>query len=531
MIEKLSESDLSFLETYFYSIAAAETLFSDYDNLTVMKDDTLAHVRLGQIPLLSHEYILADDPKLTDKENFQLRKGAGDCYALGGRLFGKTLFVEKIDFLVSVSELGAEKCGFSSYDAIHIRGVLEEVIQCLENHPFFQLYEARITRSPSYSFFFKSGYSLEGINMNITGKKPGAQFFQKHLTRLYMEEASFETEQIFNQRRDSVSEDGCIFRMAGMTNFTKYTPCGKIFYDYSKKGHIVNLPQYVNPKWDEKKKMEAIKDFGGEQSLNYRVFVKGEVVEDGVSVFDMVRVRKNYDEDRQIKTFEIPKELFPNFQDIIFVEKPKNATITYIFADIGESAPTEIGIVFQIGKNLRYEYNITLYNLTDKEQFKIFEWLGRTLEANFIAIDCTDGTGRAIFRSLEQVFPKENLQWVAFNEKVDIDFERNPTTNEIIFEDGQPVYREELVRNWSIKHLKDLLYSDIMDLPMDYKLDQQLNSVIAKQSKATNQTLYACVCKEDHLFQAFQVFSIAHWINEFSLTKPIKSTKFFKFGV
>ena len=99
-------------------------------------------------------------------------------------------------------------------------------------------------------------------------------------------------------------------------------------------------------------------------------------------------------------------------------------------------------IIFEIGKNLRYEYNITLYNLTDKEQFKIFEWLGRELQANFIALDCTDGTGRAIFRSLEQVFPKENLVWVAFNEKVNVDFERNPTTNEIIFENGQPLYRE-----------------------------------------------------------------------------------------
>jgi hypothetical protein len=66
-----------------------------------------------------------------------------------------------------------------------------------------------------------------------------------------------------------------------------------------------------------------------------------------------------------------------------------------------------------------------LYNLTDKEQFKVFEWLATELSANYVGIDCTDGTGRAIFRSLQEVFPKENLVWVAFNEKLPVDFEKN----------------------------------------------------------------------------------------------------------
>ena len=528
VLEKLSEEELSFLEALYYPIALTECLFSSYDNLTVMEETQLAHVRLGQIPLFSFEYIIDTDPLIDEKANFQLRKGSGDVYALGGRLFGKTLCVEKLDFLNSVVLLGAEKCGFSSYDAIHIRGVLEEIIQVLEHHPFFRIFEPEISRSPNYRFYFKTGYLLESINMNISGKKPGAQFFQKHLTRLYIEEASFETEQVYGQRRDSVSENGCVLRIAGMTNFTKYSPTGKIFYDLSQRGKLVNLPQYVNPKWDSAKREEAIKDFSGEQSINYRIFVKGEVVEDGVSVFDMERVRKNYDEHRTTKVFEINKKDLASFKSFVIVERPTNAENCFIYADIGESAPTEIGVIFKIGKKYRYVYNIVLYGLTDREQSEVFKWLARQLEANYIAIDTTDGTGRAIFRSLEEVFPKTNLIWVAFNEKLPVGFEKDDN-GVLVLKDGKPVHKEEYVSEWSIKHLKDILYGDTMDLPLDYKLDQQLNSVISMQSGV--RTVYSCVSENDHLFQAFQVFSIAHWYMEFNLLKPVHNKGFCKSGV
>ncbi len=529
MIEKLTEDEIEFLDSYYYSPAQAECLFSDLDNLTVMDKEKFSHIRWGQYPLLSHEYILDFEPSLSDKANFTLRKNSGEVYALGGRLFGKTMCVEKVDFLVSVCLLGAERCGFASYDQIHIRGVLEEVIQVLEHHPFFQIFEPQVTRSPNYRFYFKTGYLLESINMNVTGKKPGAQFFQKHLTRLYIEEASFETEEVFKQRRDSVSENGCVFRVAGMTNFTKYSPCGKMFYDYDQRGKIVNLPQYVNPKWDDNSKKQAIKDFGGEQSIGYRVFIKGEVVEDGVSVFDMERIRKHYDEHRITKSFEIPKKAFNDFQRLIFVERPRNADQVFICADIGESAPTEIVIIFKIGNKYRYEYNVVLYGLTDKEQYKVFRWLAETLEANFIGIDTTDGTGRAIYRSLAEVFPEGNLVWVAFNEKIPIGFEKD-TKGNYIKKDNQFVHKEEYVSEWSIKHMKeDLLYTGLMDLPVDHKLDKQLNSVISMQSG--NRTVYEVVSEDDHLFQAFQVFSIAHWSNEFNLLKPVIKRSHAKSGV
>jgi hypothetical protein len=526
MLERLEESEIEFMECMNNSLALAECLFSNYDNLTVMEEETLGHVRLGQLPLLSYEYMLDYNPELPEKENFTLRKGAGDIYCLGGRLFGKTLLVEKVDMLINMVLSENERVGFSSYDQIHVRGVLEDVIQVLDNHPFFKLFSPHTNKSPNYRITLNTGYLLESVNMNISGKKPGAQFFQKHFTRLYIEEASFETEQVYNQRRDSVSENGCVFRISGMTNFTKYSPCGKVFYDFSRKNWVVNLPQYINPKWDSNAKELAKKDFGGEQSLGFRVFIRGEVVEDGVSVFDMERVRKNYNDEKYTKVFEINKENYFQFEHLLIIERPANADNCFVFADIGESAPTEIGIVFETNRIYKYVYNITAYNLTDKEQEKLFNWIGTQLGANFIALDCTDGTGRAVYRRLAEVFPKENLVWVSFNEKIPIAFEKDDKGN-VKFEKGEPIIKEEYVAEWSVQNLKQLLYAERMEIPLDHKFDSQFNSVLALQSGA--RTIYECISSENHLFQAFQVFSIAQFFNEFNTAaKALRKREFFK---
>lgn len=443
-----------------------------------------------------------------------------------------TLCVEKIDLCLAVFLLGAERIGFTSMDAMHIRGVLEDVIRGFEQHPILKQLDAKVNRSPTYRITFKKGTVIEGINMNLAGKKPGEQFFQKHLTRLYIEEASFEDDTVYKKRIDSVSENGCIVRAAGMTNFTKHSPVGRIFYDLKNQPRIVNLPQKVSPKWGKKENLKALKEHGGEQSISYRVFVNGEVVEEGVSVIDMERVRRHYKENKEIQHLEVTKDNFHNFEEILIVHKYKNASSVYITADIGESAPTEIAVLFEVPtqelSKYHYAYNITLYNLTDKQQFKVFKYLAEQLNANFVGIDTTDGTGRAIYRSLEEVIPKNNLVWVHFAEKLPVGFEKDKN-GEVVFKNGIPVQREEYVSEWSIKHLKNLLYDGRIPLPIDYRLDVQLNSLISMQSGA--RTIYTCVSEEDHLLQAFQVFSIAQWKNEFNQNRPCSRKKFSKKGV
>lgn len=528
MIENLTEEEISFLECLYDPICLIECLFGDVDNISRFDEEEFCEVRLAQYSMLSYEYIIdTERSDLNSKDNFKQREATGTAYCFGGRKYGKSVFIEILDLLVSFVHNSGELCGFSSYDAMHVRGILEKVIQALENHEFFIHYDAKINRSPNYRIFLKNGYSLISVNMNLGGENSGSQFFQNHFTRLYIEEASFETEEVYKKRLDAISENGCIYRVAGMTNFTKYSPAGRVFYDLNKRSQLINYPQYVSPKWDNKEKEKQVKEHSGEDSVSYRIFVRGEIVEDGISAIDMERVRKNYNDKKMIKHFEITKDNYPNFEHVLVVEKPGNIDTVYVASDIGETV-TEIIVIFQIGSTYQYRYNITIYNLTDKEQYKIFRFLGETLKANFIALDCTEGMARAIFRSLEEVFPKENLIWVGFNEKIKVDVEKD-ANDKVLFLDGKPVWKEEYVDAWSIKHLRDLLYEEgKIDIPIDYKLDSQLNSVIAVYSGV--RTLYKCVSPEDHLLAAWRVYAIAEWLNYLTISKPIQKKTFGKSG-
>jgi hypothetical protein len=866
MIQRISEEELSSVESLYDPVCAIECLFTDleHDNFSDFNPKKFGHVRLYQFSMLSYEFLIDEDSRLTNKENFKRREMTGNIISFGARLYGKTLISEKTDLILDMILNSGEDIGFSSFDALHIEGVLEVIIQAFDNHPFLKMFDARVKRNPYYIYLKRNGNKVLGVNMNLQGESPGAQFFQKHFNRLYIEEASHETQEVYDKRQDSVSELGCVgegskiiladlttknienvkigeeilawdennntiinatienvidrgykdviyvesddgkglwltpehkirisskgmniyrwaeaikcplqnykvqvlnyiedyslylrgvllgliesdgstcvrqgvtgiftqfriyqaksceyefiryllnflnisftekelennrfkdkyerslfylfhirtennskifewyeklkefknkdimygfvagfvlgdgyieknggmiitqsyvknykkisfikdilnslnigysenirkdnsssniriqkykipfaipqtkkcknylkkivgirrffwskkpqniklkgfkekihvydlttssgnfiangfivhncvMRLSGMTDFTRHQPAGKIFYNPANKQWVVNYPQYANPTWDEKAKEKAIKDRGGEDSPSFRIYVDGEIVEDFASAIDMDRVRKNYDYNRIIKHLEVKKENFQDFDTILVVERPANANVLYLCADIGESASSELIVITEVNKIYKYIYNITLYKLTDKEQFQIFKFLATRLEVNFIGLDTSEGTGRSIFHSLEEIFSKDHLIHVSFSEKIPVDFEKDDQ-GRVIFEDGLPVYREEYVESWSVKRLKDLLYEEgKFTLPLDYKLDNQLNSVATMQSGA--RTTFQCKNPDDHIFAAFRVFAIAQWMTEFVNTPKITKKTFFK---
>ena len=243
----------------------------------------------------------------------------------------------------------------------------------------------------------------------------------------------------------------------------------------------------------------------------------------------MQRVRENYLENKIIKHFEIDKKIFNKFKEIIIVERPSNAEEVHVHADIGETtSATEIIVLFKINNKYRYEYNITLYGLTDKEQEQIFDYVIQKLNANIIGLDCGEALGRVIYRYLEEKYGKEHLVYYDGSKKIKVDFERDENNN-VIFKNGEPVYKEEFMSEWSVQRLKQLLYENKILIPTDYKFDKQFNSVICTQSG--NRMIYECTSDQNHLYSAFKVFAIAQWDKEFSVIKPIKQKKFAKSGV
>ena len=530
MIEQITEEELEFCECFYNPVCLIETVFTNLKNLAKFDEDKFSEVRLYQLPNISYEYLI-DYDGLSKQEALKLREGSGTIYNFGGRTTGKTLQTEKIDMLVSMMLLDDDKEGMTSFDALHIIGVLEDVIAACDNHPLLSLFGVKSKRSPNYQLRAKNGWFLESVNMNITAKNEGKAFHQKHFDKLFLEEASYETDNVYKKRAESTQEGGRqVIRSSGMTNFTKHLPAGKVYYDLKMKPWIMNLPSYVSPEWTEESKKKAIEKHGGEHTSSYKIFIEGEIVEAGWNVFDMMRVRENcYDDRKNIKHFEIDKDNFYEFERLIVVERPINAESVFVVADVGETTgATEIIILFEINNKYRYEYNVTLHNLTDKEQEKIFDFIIEKVKANVISVDCGDGLGRVIYRYLEERYGKEHLVYYAGAKKIKVGFEKDDNDN-IIFKNGEPLYREEFMSEWSVQRLKQLLYEAKIIIPLDIKFDIQFNSVKAVQSG--NRTIYDSTAEEDHLFSAFRVFSIAQWDKEWQNIRPVVKKKWYKSGV
>ena len=516
LIEQITQSEIEFMECLVDSVATAETLFNDFDNLQLYNQKDFGHIRLGQIPMLSFQYIIDDaDPSLSKKENFKKLEGAGTLYNFGARRFGKSLISLILDMLESLIHLDNWHTLYSSYDALHILQILERVIPASENHPFFQLFDVKTKRSPNYVITAKNGFELQSVNMNVTSKAAGSNFFGHHTKKLWIDEMSKTTHDVAEKMADAVSELGCIQRFSGMTDFTRHSPAGKIYDAMYNKPWVCNFPQYISPMWDEGERTKMERRYGGSKTVAYRTFVKGEVCEDGISVFDMERVRLNYNEKKKIKVFEINKKNFKSYKSILVVERPTNAELCITGADIGETAPTEIVVTFKTAEKYNYTYNITLYNLTDKQQYRIFKYLIMILRIDFLGLDCGDGTGRAIFRRLEEDFGREKLFYYDGSKKIAVGYKKDED-GRVTMINGKPEIEEEFMSEYSVKHLKTLLYDEKMMIPQDFKFDTQINSVISLT--LSNRTVYECVAPSNHLFDAFRVWSLAQWTISFNDT-------------
>jgi len=528
LLQRISEEELEFMETLCDPVAMAESLFYDYDNLQLYSDTLFGHVRLGQLAMLSYEYLIDDkNPTLSAKENFKLLEGAGTLYNFGARRFGKSLISLIIDMLESLIHLDNWHCLYSSYDALHILQILERVIPAAENHPFLQIFEVQTKRSPNYVITAKNGFEIQSVNMNISSKTAGSNFFGHHTKKLWADEYSKTTSEVEEKIVDASSELGCIDRFAGMTDFTRHSPAGKIYDDYKRKPWVCNFPQYISPMWDDLERLKQERRYGGSKTVAYRTFVKGEICEDGISVFDMDRVRANYNENKTIKNFELNKDNFKSFKQILIVERPKNASLCIIGADIGETAPTEIVITFKINDKYNYAYNITLYNLTDKQQYHIFKYLMILLGAEATGIDCGDGTGRSIYRRLEEDFTSQPLFFYDGSKKIAVGYKKD-SDGKITMINGKLEVSEEFMSEWSVKHFKTILYDQLMVIPQDFKFDTQINSVISLT--LSNRTVYECVSPQNHLFDAFKVWALTQWNVSFNESNLIKRKNFSKTG-
>jgi hypothetical protein len=144
MIEKISEDDLKVFEILHHPISATEVLFSNLGNLSEFDVDKFSKVRKYQYHYLSYDTMFFDNKELTEKENFNIKKGMSEAYILGGRLTGKSLIGLIVDALLALLHNTFRKGSVSSADAEKIKKVMEQIFVALEYHSIFKMLNIRV---------------------------------------------------------------------------------------------------------------------------------------------------------------------------------------------------------------------------------------------------------------------------------------------------------------------------------------------------------------------------------------------------
>lgn len=521
MKENLKQSEIDFIYGIHDPLCAKECLFPlNLKAPATWSDEEceLVKIRNYQQGWANYSWMLVDDNTLSKKENFKKKQLAGTCYNIGSRGTGKSFDFIQMDIPINIMlNPGDESC-LGSATAGFLKKVSNPILSIMREHPFFQIFKKDgksegIHGAPDLEIQSRHGHSLLGRNEKIDSPNPGEKFSGLHYKTLYYEESSFQSEAGLEKRIDSGSSLGVIERFSGIPDIRVGSPLGKILYDENNKHFLCRLPQFVKPDWDDNRRKEMAEKYNGESSLAYKLNVIGEIIEGATGFWDIQRLKKkSLDKDRKIKQFDIDKKKFLNFQQHIIIDRLPAEQI-YCTADIGMGGrPTEIIILFYDGKKYKVVYNITLHKLTSREQTKIFAYIYKKMGSCFIGVDST--TDYQILDMLKNDYniPQKHLIAVKMTQNIDIAVEKNEYGRVLRDKSGKPVIKKMITIDWAMQRLEYLFYEGFMSVPICNKFFKEFSSFIVINSGLRN--TYDTSSTDD-MHQAYQVFAITQWNNEF----------------
>lgn len=847
MIKKtLSEEELEFCEAFFNPKEMLECLYPKGAMQTWNEEGECLTVRNYQIPLLQYDNVLEDDDKLTEQENFQRRIDVGTLFAILGRKLGKSFISLQGNIVLKLIYYSGREMTMAAYDEKHLCKIMDKIRSFFSSHEFFRQYKKSIKGSPEYTLETLNGNTLYGVNETVKGKDPGANWWGHHTDINFQDEIQAESDAAYSKKIDAIGEMGCIEVLCGIPLVTKVSPLGKILKDRTKQKNILRFPQYISTFWNQKVREERERQYGGTNTVGYKVNVEAELIEgaegciaEGSKVlmsdfslkniedinindeiltfsehpkrnfikakvlnklfqgtknvigiksgnnklwltpdhkvladfrksndwrevqdclnknrkivsfnnifynyndyikglllgflftdatrifdknklnwnwyltqstrteyltieelfkllnieyskyivkqgtgyrplsgfapifrycirrkhneiiekwknnlennndirlgfisgfilgdgslssnclriyqnntikekilervlklsnikyhkrvrqnngyvyqfsmfeillyapkskkskkfidrllvlnpkiqnlkrgikrigikenikvwdltttsgtfivngflvhncFDMQRVRDNYDPNKVIKAFEITKENYSQFFNILILDSYLNAEKTFIFADIGDTAATEIGIAFKVNNKYHLVYNITTFRLSDKEISTLLIWIFKKVNADFISVDCTV-MGKPIYRQLSEALDIvkdgkviKRVIWCAFNESVTVGYEKDDNGNIMLDGNGLPVERRENTIIFAVQRLREMFYDKLFIIPDNFiKFDEEMSSYL--QLVSGNRVIFDSTT-DDHVVQMMQVLAILIWQTE-----------------
>ncbi len=267
--------------------------------------------------------------------------------------------------------------------------------------------------------------------------------------------------------------------------------------------------------WDDNRRKEMVEKYNGESSMAYKLNVIGEIIEGAEGFWDILRLKKKaLNKDRKIKEFDIDKKKYFNFKQHIIIDRLPAEQI-YCCADIGAGArPTEIIIVFYDGKKYKVVYNITLNKLSAREQAKIFAYIYQKMGSCFIGIDATTDYGIVEYLKKDYDFiDNKHIFGIDLRKNIPVDFEKDEKTGRIKRDSkGKPIIKTLVAIDWAMQRLENLFYEGYISVPLWNKFFKEFSGFKVLQTGLRKS--YGSSTTDD-LHQAFQIFAITQWNNEF----------------
>lgn len=509
-------------------------------------------LRHYQMAMQNYSYLYANDPKLSPKENVQIKKGAGDLASIGARNLGKS-FELKIDLLLSVIHNVTQIC-LASFDAEHLGKIAGEIADYLESHPFMKIFHLKdsrqqtVKRKQGVQVITEHGTQVRSVNEKVESpkEKRGTGYQGLHFDTRYFEEFSFSSPDGERQAVDACNSLGFIDRPSGIPDLCMDSPLGKILENPKRKNWIWRLPQSVREDYDEQTEQRLIEEYKGLSSAAYKLNVLAETIEGAFGWYDMSRLKEaSLDQKRTIKFLEVSNDTFNIHDKKLIVDRLAGTEKIIIAADIGFGpAPTEIIILFFDGKKWIYEYNISVFRLLQKEQAIILKFLYDKLGGAFISVDSTSDEGATLDYLKDMGVPVDHLLKVKFNENIEVDFEYKKDEQGnylldseekkivLIDDNGNPVMKEANTLDWAMSELNKIMYNGTISIPLDPKFLTQFTNTFA--TKLQGMKLKYGNKGSDHLHAAWQVFAICRFFNEFKILKNHNQTPtkrgFYSFG-
>ena len=475
-------------------------------------------LRLYQTPMLAYDFLLVNDEKLTEDENFDGRINLGNGIFIGGRIYGKTLIGIEFDALQECLVHDGEKHLIYAKDQKHLIPRMEFIAKYVEQHKFYKLYHLRgktdtVKRSP-YIIELENGHTTEGV---IEGQKsPGSAFQHFHPERKSADEFQMITSLGYSKQVDSKSELGCIERVGGVPDGRRDTPMHEKINDLEQKRFRFTYPSMVNPYWNKKREEEAIKKYMGRETHEFKTNVMAEEGDVAFGAWQIDDVEKCMNLKRISKTFELSKEMYEAFKDNLsqafVLSKPEWAEQIIQASDVG-IRPSEIGIFALRTGRWYLIYRIRLMGLIYSEQALVNHFLANFFSSTCVAFDATEGLGQSI--ALHMINEKETgfkgkeyskrVLMVKFNEKISTGFLKDPEGNFII-QDGKRVETFEHVDEFTWRLGLSFFRDKRIELPNDEDLRSQFAAELA--AKGQNKFIFTSPIP-NHIISMHKVFFFA----------------------